>query len=329
MLKKMIAYSLDPKIPLSQIEKGDFEYDIGKYQKLSEWIEEHKVCAIIDSDKDFHYKLLPIRPKVRHCYYIGDLSLLNKKILGIVGPRMMSNYGKQVLENVFSLAPKYDLVTISGMAEGVDQCCHRLSSDFGIPTIAVLGWGIGYYMKRSKRTIIEQIVANGGLVLSEYKLWEKPTHYTFPQRNRLIAGLADVLFLPEAGEKSGSLITVDYALSMKKPVYATPNSIFSPTSFGILQYLEKGYIKPILNIEKLFSTYFPSKNIALRVQPKENLTDEEQSLLSVLSHDEGVEVTALLQTLWETLPKIIQLLTMLEIKGCVRQERPGRYLLSQ
>lgn len=93
----------------------------------------------MSSEDDFHYKLLSIRPRVQIIYYLGELSLLNKKILGIVGPRQMSVYGKKVIESLFATAGEYDFVTISGMAQGVDQLCHQLSRDHKIPTIAVLG----------------------------------------------------------------------------------------------------------------------------------------------------------------------------------------------
>lgn len=138
MQHEAILYSLDPKITFSQVQ--DFtDYDKNKYSKLEQRITENTICTLIAAETDFHYKFLPIRPKVQIIYYIGDLSLLNKKILGIVGPRAMSSYGKQVMENLFITAGDYDFVTVSGMAEGVDQLCHRLSRENNIPTIAVLG----------------------------------------------------------------------------------------------------------------------------------------------------------------------------------------------
>ena len=75
--------------------------------------------------------------------------------------------------------------------------------------------------------------------MSEFKIHSKPTHYTFPQRNRLVAGLADAIFLPEAGEKSGSLITADFGVHMHKPVYGTPNTIFSATSDGLHRMIQQ------------------------------------------------------------------------------------------
>lgn len=326
MQHEAIVYSLDPKITFSQVH--DFtDYDENKYSKLSNRITNNNVYATISTENNCHYKILPIRPRVQILYYIGNISLLNQKILGIVWPRAMSNYGKQVLEKLFSHAQYHDMVTISGMAEGVDQLCHQLSREHTIPTIAVLGWGLGRYMKRPERAIIESIVADGGLVISEYKLWHKPEKYNFPQRNRLIAWLADMLFLPEAGEKSGSLITVDCALAMKKPVYATPSSIFSPTSAGILQLIETGQVKPIFNLPRFLADHFTSKHISSRPQTTINLSDKEQSFVSVLSRDHGTEISTLVHETWWDIQEIISLLTMLEIKGVVGQGEPGKYIL--
>lgn len=326
MQHEAILYSLDPKSTFSQV-KDVVEYDQTKYSKLENWMKENAVWVMIATDEDFHYKFLPIRSRVQIVYYIGNIALLNQKILGIVWPRKMSAYGKQVIESLFTSLQDYDMVTISGMAEGVDQLCHQLSCEYSVPTIAVLWWGLGRYMKRPERAIIEKIVAAGWLVISEYKLWECPNFYTFPQRNRLIAWLSDILFLPEAGEKSGSLITVDCALAMKKPVYATPSSIFLPTSAGILQLIETWAVKPIFNLPRFLADHFTSKHISSRPLSTIQLTDQENSLLSNLSRDQWIEIYPLIDKTWWDIQEIISLLTMLEVKGVVGQEVPGRYVL--
>lgn len=329
MQPQALLYSLDPKSTFTQMsDQENLLYDTNKYKKLDDWVSENNIKAMMFSEEEFHYKFFAIRPKVKIIYYCGDISLLNNKILGIVGPRSMSDYAKRVLESLFAEANGHDLVTISGMAEGVDQLCHKLSHDYKIPTIAVLWWWLGRYFRRQERAIIEQIVANGGLVISEYKLWEKPTKYTFPQRNRLIAWLSDVLFLPEAGEKSWSLVTVSCAIEMQKPVYATPSSIFSPTSAGILQLIENGYVKPIFNLPKFLSNYFPSKNNFSRPSSMVLLTDKEQLLLAALSCSESTGIQSILMGIGGEIQELVELLSMLEIKGLILQDCPGKYMLA-
>jgi DNA processing protein len=139
----------------------------------------------------------------------------------------MTPLGEKTVEHLFTIISNYDLVTISGLAPGTDQYAHNLSLQKKIPTIAILGGGIRRFYKHKDRHLLQEIIKQNGLIISEYKPDFVPTRYSFPQRNRLIAGLSDLVFIPEAGEKSGSLITADFAKAMQKPVYGTPNHIYA------------------------------------------------------------------------------------------------------
>lgn len=98
-----------------------------------------EIHTITADEQDFHYRFQVIKSRIKQISYIGDISLLSKKILGIVGPRKQSEYGIQILHKLFQEAKDRDVVTVSGMADGIDQLCHHLSIQHGIPTIAVLG----------------------------------------------------------------------------------------------------------------------------------------------------------------------------------------------
>ncbi len=328
MQHEALLYSLDRKITRKQLKnKEQISYDREKYKKLDDRVQEQNIWSLVLSEEDMHYRFSPIKPTPYIIYYIWNIELLHKKILGIVGPRKMSAYGKQIIETLFDEAVGYDMVTISGMAEGVDQLCHSLSCKHNIPTVAVLGWGLGWYSRREEKEIIKKIVDAWGLVISEYRLFEQPTIYTFPQRNRIIAGLADLLFLPEAGKKSWSLITVECAIKMKKPVYATPSSIFSPTSEGILHLIENGSVKPIVDLKNFLDHHFISKKISFRPQTMILLDDKEQSIVTLLSRNQWREMQEIISTTWLDIQESIQVLTMLEIKELVYQDIPGRYML--
>jgi len=326
MQHEAILYSLDPTITKQQLlTKEEIIYDKTKYTVLQERIDAYHVGAFFPWEHD---KRSRIKPRPYIIYYIWNLSLLDKHILGIVGPRKMSMYGEKIIQNIFDHAREYDLATISGMAEGVDQLSHYRSIQEWLPTIAVLGGGLGWYSKRTERAIVQQIIDAGGLVLSEFRLGDQPTNYSFPQRNRIIAGIADVLFLPEAGKKSWSLITVEFALSMKTPVFAPPSSIFSPTSEGILQLMESGHVKPVVDFKRFLHNHFPIQNTITKTQVAVDVSWEEHTLLSFLSHDQGVALSWLVQMSGTDIDHVVQLLTMLEIKGLVAQESPGEYLLA-
>lgn len=229
------------------------------YKKASQRCQDNNVFVYAGDDNNYHFKFPQIYSAPYVMYGKGNYDLLHKQCIAIVGPRKYSPYAHQVMESLFDKLTDYDVATISWLADGVDKMCHELSIKAGIPTIAILGWGLKYYLESKDRELIQKIVANWWLVLSEFKLNSRPERYTFPQRNRIVAGLSDMVFLPEASEKSWSLITVDFARQMHKDVYGTPNSIFSPTSQWLHQYMQQWLVMPVVNWEWMLSKYFGKK----------------------------------------------------------------------
>lgn len=287
-----------------------------------------KIQTIWVSDSNFPIKFHSIKPKIKQINYLGDFSLLYKPTLGIVWPRKASEYGSQVVHALFEQVKQYYLVTVSGMAQGIDQLCHNLSIAHQVPTIAVLGGGIARYMRSRVRHVVEKIVKSGGLVLSEFDNETEPTHYTFPQRNRIIAGLADVLFVPEASQRSGSLITVECALQMQKPVFAAPNSIFLSSSEGINHLLQNKKINAIHDMQQFLSLYFSKKQgNEVEVDPSLHLSDKEIKIVSLLWEKNECSIQELVGETWFAIWEMIGVLTMLEMQKCIYQTLPGNYSL--
>ncbi|MFA5747652.1 MAG: DNA-processing protein DprA [Candidatus Absconditabacterales bacterium] len=333
MNEQLLTYSLDPELTLGNLKKGKNlnEINVQEKEKLEKWMEKNNIGGIIQGGSDFNYKFLGIKSRPYIVYYKGDLSLLNKPILGIVGPRKMSEYAQKVLEKIFEKINNYDLVTISGMAQGVDSLCHNLSIENNVPTIAVLGGGLKWHLESKHRNMINKIVDNGGLVLSEFKLNFVPTNFSFPQRNRIIAGLSDVLFLPEASKKSGSLITAQFAIEMKKSVYASSNGIFASNSQGVNQLISDGKIKMINDVQIFLDKFFKGKNLAESLNPeagskeKKNLSEEENQILNFIAEKNGCGLQELIKFLGMTAEKILGIMTILEMNNFVYQESPGIY----
>jgi DNA processing protein len=137
--RKVLYYSLCPKVTLSQLkEMESCELDSYEEEKLLEWMNRYHIYALSQEMKTYPCRLLQLSSAPYLFYAVGDLNLLSKPILGIVGPRMMSEYANQVMESFFESATSYDMVTVSGLARGVDQKCHLLSLKHSLPTIAVL-----------------------------------------------------------------------------------------------------------------------------------------------------------------------------------------------
>ena len=155
-------------------------------------------------------------------YYYGDLSLIDKKTIGVIGMRYPSEYGIEVTQSfVHDLVDK-DYIIVSGLALGIDGIAHRQAIASNGKTIAVLGCGIDYCYPSVHLDLYEEIKRNH-LLVSEYPLNLSPKKWYFPARNRLIAGLSKNLLVTEAKEKSGTMITVGFALEQGKDVMAVPS----------------------------------------------------------------------------------------------------------
>lgn len=326
---EIIKYSAHPDITFWDLKNSDFsKYDISdlQLQQVQSIFQEHDIQAFMMWEEWYHYKFhtIPSKPYIVH--YMWDISLLDKNILGIVGPRKPSVYSHKVLQKLFEHAQNYDLVTISGMADGVDQAAHALSIKHKIPTIAVLGWWLNHFLKWANRHIVHSILENGGLILSEYKVNFVPTKYSFPQRNRIIAGLSDIVFLPEAGEKSGSLITADFANQSNRPVYTVPNDIFVPTSFGVHQLIAQQKAHILLDFWNFFDQNFKKFGTRQTMVTKIlDLPKAQNQIISLLStHGEMSLWSIMTETKLDT-DTVMQHITLLEINNHIYQNSPGKY----
>ncbi len=276
-------------------------------------------------------KFSDCKPKIKQLFAIGNLELLKTNILGIVWPRSMSSYANQILESFFEKSKGRVFTTISGLAKGVDQKCHSLSLRTNLPTIAVLGGGIEYYLKTSNHNFMMEIIEKGGLILSEFDVNFKPTSRSFPLRNRIIASLSDMLFLPEAREGSGSLITVNYALKIKRPVFIAPNPLFSLNGEGSNQLLASGKWQLLSNFSQILDQF---KNNTANEQEDNmykilnSLTIEEQQIYSLVKQHSNQELSTRIWASELDTWEIMTHLTLLEMKGIIRQSWPGMYITS-
>ena len=185
-------------------------------------------------------KNLPAMPEV--LYFRGNYKILNEKCFAIVGTRRPTDYGKSVALSFANQLAKSGLVIVSGLALGIDSLAHQSCINENGLTIAVLGSGLdeqSFYPKENLK-LAKQILEKNGCLISEYPTGTKGALYTFPQRNRIIAGLSIGVLVVEAKIKSGALITANYAKQYKKFVFAIPNSIYTQTSHGCNFLIKNG-----------------------------------------------------------------------------------------
>ena len=325
-------YSLDPKLTFSDLKKGNIPQDLDT-SKLEHYAREHQILAVSQLDLDYPNKLKNQPSSPFLFYYQGDLSLLSRPIFWLVGPRNPSDYASQVMQALFLQSYKYDIVTISGFARGIDQQAHQLSLKYQIPTIAVLWWGFQHYLRGKDRDLLDQIVKNGGLVISQFKIWFEPTKRSFPARNKLLAQLCDVLFLPEAQQKSGSLITTEFAYQFKKPVYSVPAPIFAQQSAGIFSKMEEKKLTLISDFTLCLDAHFHPKGEILATNHTsqqasfDSFSPQQRQILDHLKIHWELSLEALISDIQFEYGVIMQELTLLEMDGILKQSRPGYYSL--
>lgn len=328
MHQHAVWYSADPEVTIWQLKAGEYIF-AGESDATQSWITNHNVSAFVSGESDYFYGfgLLPSAPYI--VYAMGDISLLQRPKLGIVWPRAMTSYGEQVVSYMFDHIPRYDVVTISGGADGVDMACHRLSLEKNIPTIVVLWWWLRYLWQTGRQAFFQKVIDAGGLILSEFKLDMAPTNWSFPQRNRIVAWLADAICVPEAREGSGSLITVDFALGMKKPIYGAPNSILSAQSAGLFPYLASGEVKLLYDMDVLLAKHFVLYDAkTIQTQLSIDLDPVQQSILA-LCMDGSIWLEMLMRKADLPMSAALEALTMLEMYGLVFQPNPGEYQYAQ
>ncbi|MBB1079104.1 DNA-protecting protein DprA [Limosilactobacillus sp. STM2_1] len=202
--------------------------------------------------------LYPLNLKETYCpplvlFYRGNLSLLHQPSIGVVGTRQITAYGQSALRGLLPPLIKRQIVVISGLAQGVDGLSHELALKYGGQTIGVIGCGLDKAYPQNHQQL-QKDVASRGLLISEYGIGEPPLAYHFPERNRIIAGLSEVVLVVEAKKRSGSLITANIALDENRSVCAVPGRIDAPLSVGCNSLIAAG-AKPILKTQDLLDEF--------------------------------------------------------------------------
>lgn len=219
------------------------------------FIEKYKIRILTIEDDDFPKKFKDIKNMPIILYALGNIDLLKHKNIAIVGSRECTDYGK-ITSTAFSyLLAKNDFVITSGLAKGIDSAAHNGCMLGGGKTIAVVGTGLDIIYPKENKELMNNIIKNNGLIISEFPLGTKPCKLNFPKRNRIISGLSDGVLVIEASKKSGALITADFALEHGKDVYAVPGNITSNTSIGTNELIKDG-AKMVTNIQDILEDFY-------------------------------------------------------------------------
>lgn len=193
-------------------------------------------------NKDWPPLLAEIPTPPEQLNYAGQVPDYDRKFLCIVGARKYSQYGLDVVNSLVAELAKFPLTIVSGLALGIDSIAHRAALRNKLPTISIPGSGLlpEALHPATHISLANEIVESGGTLLSEYDPDFKATHYSFPQRNRIMAGMSHATLIIEAEQKSGTLITAKYATDFNRDLLCVPGSIFAPQSEGPHLFLRLG-----------------------------------------------------------------------------------------
>ena len=223
---------------MSYLEKLDLQRVIDQYKKKN-----IRLLHILSPDYPEQLKHIYIPPVV--LFYQGDIALLKKyTLLGVVGSRDYTPYGKKVVDVILSDLLKQtnrEIGIISGLAKGIDTEAHLTTIKQAGHTIGVVGTGLDVFYPH-KNKMLQEIMGRDHLVLSEYPIGSKPLPYHFPERNRIIAGLSRGVLVIESKESSGSLITAYNAIEESRDVFVIPGSIFEEHRLGNHKLIKLGAI---------------------------------------------------------------------------------------
>jgi DNA processing protein len=269
---------------------------------------------------------------------LGDVSLLARPSIAVVGTRQPTPYGTGMAEILSRDLALRRMVILSGMARGIDTAAHRGALGAGGKTIAVWGTGIDVIYPKENKSLAENILTGGGTILSEYRLGTFPAPQNFPKRNRILSGMSVGVLVVEAGENSGTRVTARCALEQDRDVYAVPGNVTTRNAWGPNTLIKQGarlvatwedvweglttQVRLELEAELGFAS---SQHQPASIVEELPLREMEGLVLAALRHDEALQLDELMEMLAAQLTssEVFTALFELELAGRIKQ-LPGK-----
>ena len=280
--------------------------------------------GVVDiKNKKYPKALKEIKNPPKRLYYRGNWDEdIFENCLAVVGSRRMTSYGRRIAEKMVRDIASSGVTIVSGFMYGIDATSHRASLDGGGRTIAVMPCGVNIVHPEYQGELYNDILKNKGLIISEFEKDFPPDTWTYPKRNRIVAGLSKSTFVVEAALKSGSLITAGFAKKYKRKIFALPGPTSSKVSEGTNQLIKNG-ASIVTCAQDILDFYDIKKSDSnnLNFQKAEGL---EKKILEILKR-EPMEIDALSRMFEIPSSKIGTILSLMTMKGLISQEG-GKYI---
>lgn len=260
------------------------------------------------NDEEFPESLRNLKKTPNRLYFQGNINILNQNGIAVIGTRECSEYGRRWCEKFVKELLEYDLVVISGMARGIDTIAHKTALKYGGKTIAVLPSGFNNIYPKENLELYEQIIANDGLIISEYMPEIESSSNRFLERNRIVSGLSIGTLIIEAEYRSGTSVTARMTKEQGKLVFCIPGSLDNKKSIGTNRLIQNG-ANLVTKVEDIIENYNLQKKIKIGIK------DE---ILDILS-DKPIDFNELLKNSNLKINEFMAKITMLELEGYIKR----------
>jgi len=259
-------------------------------------------------------------------YVSGEMLEVDRFAVAVVGTRRLTSYGRQVTKDLVTGLVHNGVTVVSGLARGIDAVAHKTAVELDGRTIAVLGSGLDCVYPSENRMLAKQITDGKGAMISEYGLGVRPEAKNFPPRNRIISGLSLGVIVVEAGERSGALITTNFALEQDRDVFAVPGNVNSPVSMGPNKLIQQGakLVTKVDDVLEELNLHMVAEKTAVQLALPES--NEEVALYTYLSA-QPIHIDELRRETGLSSSEVSSTLTLMELKGMVQQVGGMNYVL--
>lgn len=335
MVEKLPVSKKQASYIMSTVTKVDFD-------KIYFEFSNSDVKSVTIYDEDYPKRLANVENRPFALFYYGELPADNKKSVAIIGARDCSEYGREMTEVIAEGLGKAKVNVISGMAYGIDGISQMCTLENGGKSYGVIGSGIDVCYPKTNKLLYDRLKCNGG-VISEYPMGAPARADNFPMRNRIISGLSDVVIVIEARVKSGTFITVDYALSQGKEIMVLPGRATDPLSLGCNALLSQGahpvqsaedvlrlldtILDDVFSINKLPKNFdkkellnsIPKKKEKILLEREENMVYSVLDFYALSPEDIAVSLDM-------DIFKVMSILIGLEMKGIIKEKGKNMYV---
>ena len=295
-------------------------------EKELAFVERNKIRVLYYLNQDYPKRLQHCYDSPIIIYCKGDTDLNVDKIVGVVGTRNITDYGKMLTERIVEELRYDNTLVVSGLAYGVDTCAHNAALKNSLKTVAVLAHGFQTIYPPVNKNLARKIIDDGGCLLTENISGTEPDRENFPKRNRIVAGMIDCLIVVESAAKGGALITAEIANAYDREVFAFPGKIGDLYSEGCNKLIKENKANILTNVDDLRSVMRWSdekKVTAKQMRMFRDFSEEEQKVMDVFGNDNVIYLDKIITETTLSPTKIASILLSLEFDG-VLSALPGK-----